>query len=158
MGDITFIWTREGWLFLAAIEDLYSRMVVGWAMAERMTAELVVQATSMAIQNRQPPPGLIHHSDRGGQYCSHAMRDLLQAHQIQASMSRKADCYDNAVAESFFATLKKELISFADYATRTEAKGAIFEYIEVYYNRRRLHSTLGYVSPAQYEQMANSIP
>ena len=123
-----------------------------------MTADLVVRATTMAIQRRQPPAGLIHHSDRGGQYCSHAMRDLLDAHQIRASMSRKADCYDNAVAESFFATLKKELISFADYATRAEARGAIFEYIEVYYNRRRLHSTLGYMTPEAYEQKVNSIP
>jgi putative transposase len=158
VGDITYIRTREGWLYLAAVEDLYSRRVVGWDMAARMTADLVVRATTMAIQQRQPPAGLIHHSDRGGQYCSHAMRDLLAAHGVQASMSRKADCYDNAVAESFFATLKKELVSFAEYATRAEAQGAIFEYIEVYYNRRRLHSTLGYVSPADFEQTANCIP
>lgn len=158
VGDITYIWTREGWLYLAAIQDLHSRRVIGWDMSDRMTADLVVRATTMAIQQRNPPAGLIHHSDRGGQYCSHAMRDLLAAHGIRASMSRKADCYDNAVAESFFATLKKELISFADYATRAEAKGAIFEYIEVFYNRRRRHSTLGYVSPVEYEQAATSIP
>jgi putative transposase len=158
VGDITYVWTREGWLYLAALQDLYSRMVVGWDMAERMTADLVVRATTMAIERRRPPAGLIHHSDRGGQYCSHVMRDLLKSHQIQASMSRKADCYDNAVAESFFATLKKELISFAEYTTRVEAKSAIFEYIEVFYNRRRLHSTLGYLTPAAYEQTANSIP
>jgi len=158
VGDITYVWTREGWLYLAAIQDLYSRRIVGWDMSDRMTADLVVRATTMAIQQRQPPAGLIHHSDRGGQYCSHAMRDLLQDHGVRASMSRKADCYDNAVAESFFATLKKELISFADYTTRAEAKGAIFEYIEVFYNRRRRHSTLAYVSPVEYEQAATSIP
>jgi len=158
VGDITYIRTWEGWLYLAALQDLYSRMVVGWDMSERMTADLVVRATTMAIARRQPPAGLIHHSDRGGQYCSHVLRELLEAHQIRVSMSRKADCYDNAVAESFFATLKKELISFADYATRAEAKSAIFEYIEVFYNRRRLHSTLGYRTPEAYEQTANSIP
>jgi transposase InsO family protein len=158
VGDITYIWTREGWLYLAAIQDLHSRRVVGWDMSDRMTAELVVRATTMAIQQRQPPAGLIHHSDRGGQYCSHAMRDLLAAHAIRASMSRKADCFDNAVAESFFATLKKELISFADYATRAEAKGAVFEYIEVFYNRQRRHSTRGYKSPAEYEQVPAYVP
>lgn len=158
VGDITYVWTREGWLYLAAVEDLYARRVVGWAMAERMTAELVIGATRMAIQARRPPAGLIHHSDRGGQYCSHAFGELLHVHGIRASMSRKADCYDNAVVESFFATLKKELINFVDYATRAEAKGAIFEWIEVYYNRRRRHSSLGNVSPDDYEQAVSNIP
>jgi len=158
VADITFVWTREGWLYLAAIEDLYSRKVVGWAMSERMTADLVIEAMTLAIGRRCPPAGLIHHSDRGGQYCSHAFRDLLAAHGIRASMSRKADCYDNAVAESFFSTIKKELISQVSYATRVEAKSAIFEYIEVFYNRRRLHSTLGYMTPEEYEQAANSVP
>jgi transposase InsO family protein len=154
VGDITYIPTREGWLYLAAVEDLYSRRVVGWAMSERMTADLVIAALNMAIQARQPKAGLIHHSDRGSQYASHAFGRMLKAHGIVASMSRKADCYDNAVMESFFATLKKELISFADYATRDEARKAIFEYIEAYYNRTRRRSRLGNVSPADFEVAA----
>lgn len=154
VGDITYIPTREGWLYLAAVEDLYSRRVVGWAMSSRMTSDLVIDALNMAIQARQPKAGLIHHSDRGSQYASHAFAQMLKAHGIVASMSRKADCYDNAVMESFYATLKKELISFADYVTREDARKAIFEYIEVYYNRSRRHSTLGHVSPAEFEAAA----
>ena len=154
VGDITYVPTREGWLYLAAVEDLYSRRVVGWAMSSRMTSDLVIDALNMAIQARQPQPGLTHHSDRGSQYASHAFTQVLKAHGIVASMSRKADCYDNAVMESFYATLKKELISFADYATREEARKAIFEYIEVYYNRSRRHSTLGNVSPVEFEAAA----
>ncbi len=162
VSDITFIPTREGWLYLAAVEDLFSRRVVGWAMSDRVTAELVIDAATMAIEQRRPPARLIHHSDRGSQYCSRAFRRLMHNHGICLSMSRKADCYDNAVAESFFATLKKELIRLTGdtygerpcgmFATRAEAKGAIFEYIEVYYNRQRRHSTLGCVSPAEFEE------
>jgi len=152
VADITYVGTREGWLYLAAIEDLYSRRVVGWAMKERMTADLVITAMKMALTGRRPEPGLIHHSDRGSQYASHAFQDLLKAHGIVSSMSRKGDCYDNAVMESFFGTLKKELISLSDFQTRAEAQNAIFEYIEVYYNRQRKHSSLGYVSPVEYEQ------
>ena len=154
VGDITYIPTREGWLYLATVEDLYSRRIVGWAMSERMTSDLVIAALNMAIQARRPKAGLIHHSDRGSQYASHAFGRMLKAHGIVASMSRRADCYDNAVMESFYATLKKELISFADYATREEARKAIFEYIEVYYNRSRRHSTLGHMTPEEFEAAA----
>ena len=156
-ADITYVSTREGWLYLAAVVDLHSRQLVGWAMMDRMTAALPLQALQMAIQHRQPPAGLIHHSDRGSQYASHAYRDVLNTHGFVASMSRKGDCYDNAVMESFFATLKKELIHQRDFQTRTEATNAIFEYVEVYYNRQRKHSTLGFVSPADYELAAVSV-
>ena len=127
-------------------------------MSNRMTTQLVVDALHMAIERRHPPAGLIHHSDRGGQYASHAFTRLLSAHQMRASMSRKADVYDNAVMESYYATPKKELVYNASYATRAEARQAIFEYIEVYYNRQRLHSTQGYRSPAEYEQNPAAVP
>jgi putative transposase len=151
-SDITFIPTREGWLYLAVVEDLYSRMVVGWAMAARMTSRLVADALGMAVQRRLPDAELLAHSDRGSQYASDHYQGLLAKHGITCSMSRRADCWDNAPMESFFASLKKELVHHEDYQTREEAQASIFEYIEVFYNRRRRHSTLGYQSPAEYEQ------
>jgi putative transposase len=152
VADITYIPTREGWLYLAAVEDLYSRRIVGWAMAEHVESRLVVDALAMAVQRRLPGEGLLSHSDRGSQYASEHYQRLLARHGITCSMSRKADCWDNAPMESFFASLKKELVHGADFATRAEARAAIFEYIEVFYNNQRRHSSLGYVSPAEYEQ------
>jgi putative transposase len=152
VADITYIPTREGWLYLAAVEDLYSRMVVGWSMADNLESRLVVDALEMAVQRRLPDERLLAHSDRGSQYASEHYQLLLARHGITCSMSRKADCWDNAPMESFFASLKKELVHGADFATRAEARAAIFEYIEVFYNNQRRHSSLGYVSPAEYEQ------
>jgi len=152
LADITYIPTREGWLYLAAVEDLFSRMVVGWSMAEHMESRLVVDALEMAVQRRLPDEGLLAHSDRGSQYASEHYQLLLARHGIACSMSRRADCWDNAPMESFFASLKKELVHDADFATRAEARAAIFEYIEVFYNGQRRHSSLGYVSPAEYER------
>ncbi len=152
VADITYIPTREGWLYLAAVEDLYSRRIVGWAMAEHMESRLVVDALELAVQRRLPGEGLLSHSDRGSQYASAHYQLLLARHGITCSMSRKADCWDNAPMESFFASLKKELVHGADFATRAEARAAIFAYIEVFYNNQRRHSSLGYVSPAEYEQ------
>jgi transposase InsO family protein len=152
LADITYIPTREGWLYLAAVEDLYSRRVVGWAMAEHMESRLVVDALEMAVQRRLPDEGLLAHSDRGSQYASDHYQRLLAKHGIACSMSRRADCWDNAPMESFFASLKKELVHDADFATRAEARAALFEYIEVFYNGQRRHSSLGYVAPAEYEQ------
>jgi putative transposase len=152
VADITYVPTREGWLYLAAVEDLYSRMVVGWSMADHMESRLVVDALEMAVQRRLPSEGLLAHSDRGSQYASEHYQLLLAKHGITCSMSRKADCWDNAPMESFFASLKKELVHGADFATRAEARAAIFEYIEAFYNARRRHSSLGYVSPREYEQ------
>jgi putative transposase len=151
-SDFTFIPTREGWLYLAAVEDLFSRRVVGWAMSDRMTSRLVVDALAMAVQFRLPKEGLLAHSDRGSQYASEHYRRLLAKHGIECSMSRRANCWDNAPMESFFASLKKELVHHEDYQTRQEAKASLFEYIEVFYNRQRRHSSLGYKSPAEYEQ------
>jgi putative transposase len=152
VADITYIPTREGWLYLAAVEDLYARRVVGWAMDEHRESRLVVDALAMAVQRRLPGEGLLAHSDRGSQYASEHYQLLLAQHGITCSMSRRADCWDNAPMESFFASLKKELVHGADFATRAEARAAIFEYIEVFYNNQRRHSSLGYVSPAEYEQ------
>jgi putative transposase len=152
VADITYVPTREGWLYLAAVEDLYSRRVVGWSMAEHLQSRLVVDALAMAVQRRLPDEGLLAHSDRGSQYASEHYQLLLAKHGITCSMSRRADCWDNAPMESFFASLKKELVHGADFATRAEARAAIFEYIEVFYNVQRRHSSLGYVSPAEYEQ------
>jgi len=151
--DITYVDTREGWLYLAAIVDLYSRKVVGWAMSRRIDAQLCLDALQMALLARNPPPGLIHHSDRGSQYASHEYRRLLEKHGIICSMSRRGDCWDNAVAESFWGTLKTELVYRTDFVTRTAAREAIFEYIEVFYNRRRLHSSVGFLSPAEHEAL-----
>jgi putative transposase len=152
VADITFVPTREGWLYLAAVEDLYSRMVVGWSMDARMTSRLVVGALAMAVERRLPEEELLAHSDRGSQYASEHYQRLLARHGITCSMSRRADCWDNAPMESFFASLKKELVHHEDYQTREEAKASIFEYIEVFYNRQRRHSTLGFKSPTEYEQ------
>jgi transposase InsO family protein len=152
LSDITYVPTREGWLYLAAVLDLYSRRIVGWAMDAAMPTELVLTALRMAIENRQTEPGLIHHSDRGCQYASAEFQKELTRHGFVCSMSRKGNCWDNAPMESFFGTLKEELIHLAAYATRAEARTAIFEYVETFYNRRRSHSTLGYVSPAEFEE------
>ena len=152
VSDITFVPTREGWLYLAVVEDLFSRMVVGWAMDARMTSRLVVEALGMAVQRRLPDESLLAHSDRGSQYASEHYQHLLARHGITCSMSRRADCWDNAPMESFFASLKKELVHHEDYRTREEAQASIFEYIEVFYNRQRRHSTLGFKSPAEFER------
>jgi transposase InsO family protein len=151
VGDITYVRTWEGWLYLATVIDLASRRVVGWAMADHMRAELVCDALAMAIAARSPEPGLIFHSDRGSQYTSGKFTKLLAAHGIRQSLSRPRQCWDNAVAESFFSTLKAELVHRQGWPTRARARQAIFEFIEVFYNRRRLHSSLGYLSPAAYE-------
>jgi putative transposase len=150
--DITYIPTREGWLYLAVVEDLYSRRVVGWSMADHLESRLVVDALALAVERRLPGEDLLAHSDRGSQYASDHYQSLLARHGITCSMSRRADCWDNAPMESFFASLKKELVHGADFATRAEARAAIVEYIEVFYNSQRRHSSLGYVSPAAYEQ------
>lgn len=150
-GDITYIWTTEGWLYLAVILDLFSRSVVGWAMDKRMTRQLVMNALTMAVQRRRPPSGVIFHSDRGSQYASSAFQKLLAKHVMLCSMSRKGDCWDNAPIESFFGSLKQELVFHQKYPTRFHARQSIFEYIERFYNRRRLHSTLDYKSPADFE-------
>jgi putative transposase len=152
VADITYIPTREGWLYLAVVEDLYSRKVVGWSMAATMESRLVVDALEMAVQRRLPGEGLVAHSDRGSQYASDHYQRLLGKHGIECSMSGVGQCWDNAPAESFFASLKKELVHHEDYQTREEARASIFEYIEVFYNNQRLHSSLGYVTPAAYEQ------
>jgi transposase InsO family protein len=154
VGDVTFVATREGWLHLAALLDLHSRRIVGWAMSERINQPLVAQALLMAIEHRQPPPGLIHHTDQGVIYASAAYRAILARHGMVPSMSRKGDCYDNAVIESFFSNLKNELTWHRAFTTRDEARAAIFDYIEVFYNRQRLHQTLGYIRPACYEEQA----
>jgi transposase InsO family protein len=150
-GDVTFIPTREGMLHLAVLLDLHSRRVVGWAMSERINQPLVTDALQMAIEHRQPEPGLIHHSDQGAIYASGAYRAILKTYGMIPSMSRRGDPYDNAVVESFFANLKNELTWHRTFRTRDEARAAIFDYIEVFYNRQRLHQTLGYVSPMRYE-------
>ncbi len=149
--DITYVWTLQGWLYLCVILDLYSRRVVGWAMSERINQALTLGALKMALAGRAPKPGLVHHSDRGSQYAAKLYRRLLKARGIECSMSRKGDCWDNAVAESFFATLKVELVYETLFITRAQARQQIFEYIEVFYNRVRRHSYLGYVSPVDYE-------
>ena len=150
-GDLTYVWTTEGWLYLAVVLDLYSRTVIGWAMGHRLTVELAEGALTMALANRKPSAGLLHHSDRGSQYAAHRYQRLLGEHGITSSMSRTGNCWDNACVESFFGTLKRELVYHRHYATRGEAKRDIFEYIEVFYNRLRRHSTLGYYSPAEFE-------
>ncbi len=150
-GDITYIWTNEGWLYLAVVMDLFSRSVVGWAMDKRMTRKLVMNALDMAVQRRQPSSLLIFHSDRGSQYASTDFQSLLAKHGVCCSMSRQGDCWDNAPIESFFGSLKQEQVFYQRYSTRFHARQSIFEYIERFYNRNRLHSTLGYKSPAEYE-------
>lgn len=155
VGDITYIPTEEGWLYLAGVLDLYSRRLAGWAMSEHIDTELILAAWGMALTHCQPPPGLVFHSDRGVQYASHDYRDALQSAQTIASMSRKGNCYDNAAMESFWSTLKHELIYRRHFKTRAEARQAIFEFIEVFYNRQRLHSSLGYRSPIDFENQKN---
>lgn len=151
VADITYVPTDEGWLFCAAVLDCFSRRIVGWAMGEGMPTDLVADALKMALGQRQPSKQLIHHSDRGSQYASDEFQQLLIANKITVSMSGRGDCYDNAMMESFWATLKTELIYQAHYATREQAKQSIFEYIEAFYNRKRLHSSLGYLSPESFE-------
>ena len=153
-GDISYIWTREGWLYLAVIIDLYSRRVIGWAVSNRMKKDLVIRALQMAINLRQPPPGGIHHTDRGSQYCSRAYQKILKTHGFQVSMSGKGNCYDNSVVETFFKTLKAELIWRQSWTTRRQAEMALFEYINGFYNPRRKHSALGYKSPLAFERKA----
>jgi transposase InsO family protein len=154
LADITYIPTAQGWLYLAAIMDLFSRKIVGWAMRDHMQVELVSSALTMAVQQQKPEAGLIHHSDRGVQYASHDYRAALSAAGIVASMSRKADCYDNAPMESFFHTLKTELVHHRQYRTRAEAQRDIFAFIEGFYNRTRLHSAIGYIAPIEMELKA----
>lgn len=151
-GDMTFIATREGWLHLAILIDLHSRRVVGWAMGNQMNQALACDALMMAIRSRQPAPGLIHHTDRGILYGTTSYQAILSHHRMIQSQSRKGDCYDNAVVESFFASLKNELTWHCRFTTRDEARAAVFDYIEVFYNRHRLHETLDYVSPVRYEE------
>lgn len=155
VGDITYIHTEEGWLYLAGILDLYSRRLAGWAMSEHIDTELILGAWGMALSQTQPAAGLVFHSDRGVQYASHDYRHALQQAQAIASMSRKGNCYDNAAMESFWSTLKHELVYRRCFKTRAEARQAIFEFIEVFYNRRRLHSSLGYRSPIDFENQNN---
>ncbi len=150
-GDITYVRTWEGWMYLATVVDLASRRVVGWAMADHMRAELVCEALEMAIGRRRPGPGLIFHSDRGSQYTSKQFRELLKKHQIRQSVARPRQCWDNAVVEAFWSTLKVELVHRHVWATRAQARQAVFEWIEAFYNRQRLHSSLGYRTPAAYE-------
>ena len=149
--DITYVPTDEGWLYLAAVIDLCSRKVVGWSMAEHLRSELCQAALTMAVGNRRPGTGLVHHGDRGVQYCCHAYRALLEQAGMVCSMSRAGDCYDNAAMESFWSTLKRELVYLRRFTTQEEAKAAVFEFIECWYNRKRRHSSLGYLSPQQYE-------
>jgi transposase InsO family protein len=151
VADITYLWTGEGWLYLAVVLDLYSRAVVGWSMSERITRELVIAALTMAIFRRRPAPGLILHSDRGSQYAALDYQALLDQHGFLCSMSKKGDCYDNAAMESFFHTLKVEQVHGVRYPTREAARADVFEYIETYYNRKRRHSTLNYQSPWEFE-------
>ena len=150
-GDLTYVWTTEGWLYLAVVLDLYSRAVIGWAMGSRLTVEWAAHALTMALTHRHPTAGLLHHSDRGSQYAATRYQRLLSEHGITSSMSRTSNCWDNACVESFFGTLKRELVYHRHYATRDEATQDIFEYIEVFYNRLRRHSTLGYDSPVEFE-------
>lgn len=151
-GDLTYVWTQEGWLYLAVLLDLYSRKVVGWSLGSRLDVGLVKGALDMAIGRRNPEPGLIHHTDRGSQYACHAYRDTLSQHGMVCSMRGKGECLDNAVAERFFGSLKREWTSYRFYETRQEARDDIIEYIEMFYHANRKHSYLGYVSPNEYEK------
>jgi len=153
-SDITYIWTREGWLYLAVILDVFLRKVVGWALKSTLSAELVVEALQKAICKEKPAPGMIFHSDQGIQYASDKVRKILKFHGLQQSMSRKGNCYDNAITESFFHTFKTEFIYFEDFETKEEAQLKVFDFIETFYNRERLHSALGYLSPLVFEQLS----
>lgn len=154
VGDISYIWTREGWMYLATVIDLYSRAVVGWSLESRMTTQLVEDAFIKAIWKRKPGKGLIFHTDRGSQYASNSFQKLLKNYFAISSMSRKGNCWDNAVAESFFKIIKSELVYHCSYSSRQEARESIFEYIETFYNSKRLHGSIGYVSPKQFEMAA----
>jgi transposase InsO family protein len=151
-SDMTYVWTREGWLYLAIILDVFARRIVGYAMSARLTASLVTTALGHALTHRQPPREIILHSDRGSQYASQEVRTLILTHGLVQSMSGKGNCYDNAITETFFHTLKTEMIFWERFATRDDARRKIFHYIEVWYNRQRLHSSLGYMSPVEFEQ------
>ena len=153
-SDITYLWTDEGWLYLAVVLDLFSRRVVGWCMQPSLDRSLVLKALEAAVGQRCPETNLLHHSDRGSQYASGEFQSVLRKQGIVASMSRKANCWDNAPVESFFGTLKQELVNCRRFATREAARREVFEYIEVWYNRQRRHSSLGYVSPAEFERQA----
>ena len=153
-SDITQLWTRQGWLYLAVVMDLYSRRIIGWAMDRRVGRQLPVDALTMALGYRQPEGSLLHHSDRGLQYTSDDFRDVLELHDIQCSMSARGSCYDNAVVESFLSLLKRERVRGQTYTTREEAMADVFDYIERFYNRKRTHSYLGYLSPVQYENQS----
>jgi putative transposase len=152
VGDITYIWTQQGWLYLAVVIDLFSRKVVGWSLQNYMKSSLVCEALTMAIMNRKPGKGLLCHTDRGSQYASDQYRDLLKEHGFVGSMSRRANCWDNSVAESFFGSLKRERVQWKNYKTRQDARADIVSYIAMFYNATRLHSYLDYVSPNSYEQ------
>jgi len=153
VGDITYNWTEEGWLYTAIVKDLCTKDIVGYAMGDHINKELVIKAMDMAIRRERPKPGLIYHSDRGSQYCSNAYQDLLRRHEIIPSMSRKGNPFDNAVAENFFSNMKCECTNFYSFKNRLEAKQTIFEYIEVYYNRQRRHSGCGWIPPKRYKQL-----
>jgi len=156
VSDITYIRTAEGWLYLAAVMKVRSRKIIGWSLKARLTKDLVIEALNKAMRQERAYTGVIHHSDRGSQYASHEYQDFLKEHGIMPSMCGRGNCYDNAYIESFFHTLKTELISFERYDTRQEARLSIFEYIEVFYNRERRHSALGYRSPVEYERLNNA--
>ena len=156
VSDITYIWTDEGWLFLATVIDLFSRKVVGWSMSESLKSQIAIDALEMAIAARAPAPGLIHHSDRGVQYACGDYQRIIRRAGMRPSMSRKGDCWDNSVAESFFSTLKKELVWRTKFVSREQARREIFEFIEVFYNRQRMHSYLGYLSPVEFEAAAKA--
>jgi transposase InsO family protein len=154
VSDITYIWTREGWVYLAAILDVFNRKIIGWSMDGRLSHEVIADALRKAIRKQRPDSGVMFHSDRGTQYTSYAFRDLMDQHGFVQSMNSTGNCYDNAVMESFFHTLKTELVYFEKYRTRQEAKGSVFEYIEVFYNCVRRHSALNYCSPVEFERKA----
>lgn len=158
VSDITYIWTATGWLYLATVMDLYSRRIIGWSMDTSMTRQLVIDALLMAVWRRKPDKGLIHHSDRGSQYCSDDFQSLLKQHDIICSMSRKGNCWDNAVMERFYRSLKSEQVCYADYQTPDEARKDIVDYIEMFYNSCRAHSYLGYLSPNEYESVQKTLP
>ena len=151
--DVTYFWTRNGWVHLAIVMDLFSRKIVGWSMSHQHDKELSKNALQMALETREPDKNIMHHSDQGGEYSNKEYQELLRKNKMVISMSRKANCYDNAVVESFFKTIKAELTRRKTFTTRDEARSAIFDYIEIFYNRKRMHSTLGYLSPVEYERL-----
>lgn len=157
VSDITYIWTEEGWLYLASVIDLYSRQVIGWSMKNSLKGQIALDALNMAIKTMRPAAGVIHHSDRGVQYACGEYQTALKSAGMRCSMSRKGDCWDNAVAETFFSTLKKELIYQRKFATREDARRGIFDFIEIFYNRKRLHSYLGYMSPVEFEAAKHAV-